>query len=160
MKKLSTLLIVVLTVTAFSCSGGADTDKIQSSGKFVTASVTRGGPNAKVIEWDVNAAQQVDFSCATAGEVSEVTVTLTGKTDAKPEGELGDLTLKLTTQNEKGGLGLPIDLPATEESMKTVREAVKGAVGTKVEVTFTGKVSKDDVAKLNGGKYFVNIVTP
>lgn len=157
MKKISILFIMLLTVSAYSCS---EADKVESSGKFVTASVTRGGPNAKVIEWDVNAAQQVEFKCVTAGDVSEVTVTLTGKTAEKPKGDLSSLTLKLTSQDEKGKLGIPIDLPATEESMKTVQNAVQGAAGTKVEVVFTGKASKTDVDKLNGSNIFVNVVTP
>lgn len=157
MKKVSFIFFTLLTVIAVSCSDG-NSDAVSEKGKFITASVTRGGDNARVIEWNVNAAEGVDFLAETQGEKSMVAITLKGKTEQKVEGEVQPLVLKLTAQNREDEM--PHEFTATDESMTALKEAVKAEPGKEVEVTFKGEMKATDVPKMNNSKYFLNVVMP
>lgn len=158
MKKLTILLIATLAIIMSGCAGESNSNAVTEKGNFVTAAVTRGGANAKIVAWDVNAAQNVEYTCESEGEKAIVTVTLTGKTAEKPEGEVKDFELKLTPKVAESEM--PHSLPATAESMAKVKEAVGGTAGGAVEVTFKGEMKMADAAKMNNSTYFVNVVMP
>ena len=161
MKKLSILLTVMLAVVVMACTNeGGGSNGVEEHGKFVSASVTRGGDNAKLVDWDVNAAQDVAFTVVSQGEKATLTVKLTGKAgEAKLEGDLANpWVLKLTPYSTEEKTEMPHELTAGADDMKAAATALKE--GKPVEMTFTGEIKSADAPKLNSSKYHINVMMP